>query len=174
VFFKKYICCLYSQISILFNKKVMISDTFFTKVTQIVDSVVLKKRKKDKTMELHNLMFLIPIPIIMLALYLVSVNLLIISIIGSFIAIAIIFYTVRNQSRKETLNIVRSGKTFHFTLNDDKLFSVELKDDVELSDLLHHIIERERGTFKGMVEHINFVNFQNDALQKQLNDCLKQ
>ena len=160
--------------SILFNKKVMINDTFFTKVTQIVDSVILRKRKKDTTLEVYNLMFIITIPIIMLALYLVSVNLLIVSVVGSFIVIVTLFYAVCNQSRKETLNIVRSGERLHFALSDDRLFSVELKDDVELSDLLHHIIERERDTFKEVVEHINFVNFKNDALQKQLNDRLKQ
>jgi len=124
--------------------------------------------------EAHNLIFIITIPIIMFTLYLISVNLLIISIIGSFIAIVTIFYVVRNQSRKETLNIVRSGERLHFTLSDDELFSVELQDDIELGDLLHHIIERERDTFEKIVEHINFVNFQNDTLQKQLNDHLKQ
>ena len=120
-----------------------------------------------------NILFLITVPIITIILYLISENLLITAIIGGILLVLSIAYVVRNKSRKEMLNIIQSGKTLYFNLSDDQLFSIELEHEDRLRELLFDVIRKEEATIKDMVYYINFVNFKNDALQKELIELIQ-
>ncbi|MCH9740617.1 MAG: hypothetical protein K0U38_07235 [Epsilonproteobacteria bacterium] len=118
-------------------------------------------------------LFIIAIPIIIFLLYLISESLLIVSIIGSIVLILLALYIYHSRSRKETLNIIRSNQTLYFNLSDDQLFSIELEKEQSLHEVLVETIKKEKATIEDMVNYIDFINFKNDKLQKELNELIK-
>lgn len=124
-------------------------------------------------METHHILFIITVPVVTFIFYLIANNLLLTFIVGTVLFAVTLLYVVRNRSRKEVLNVIRSGKTLYFHLSDDQLFSLELKSEEELAELLHRVMDREKQIIDEMVYYINFVNFQNDSLQQELNARLK-
>jgi len=115
-----------------------------------------------------NHIFIIAIPLIMILLYLVSKGLLTITTIVGLFAIAI----YNNRNRKESLNIIKDRDRLYFLLSDDELFSVKLSNDDSLSEILPKIILSEMATIELMVDKIDFINFRDDKLNKELNSLI--
>jgi len=115
-----------------------------------------------------NHIFIITIPLITILLYLVSKGLLTITTIVGLFAIAI----YNNRNRKERLNIIKDRDRLYFLLSDDELFSVKLSKDTSLSEILPNIILSEMATIELMVDRIDFINFRDDKLNKELNSLI--
>jgi len=115
-----------------------------------------------------NHIFIITIPLITILLYLISKGLLTITTIIGLFAIAI----HNNMNRKECLNIIRDRDRLYFHLSDDELFSVKLSKDASLAEILPNIILSEMATIELMVDRIDFVNFKDDKLNKELNSLI--
>jgi len=115
-----------------------------------------------------NHIFIVTIPLIMILLYLVSKGLLTITTIVGLFTIAI----YNNRNRKECLNIIKDRDRLYFLLSDDELFSIKLSKDDSLSEVLPNIILREMATIELMVDRINFINFRDDKLNKELNSLI--
>jgi hypothetical protein len=117
--------------------------------------------------------FIIIIPIMSAILYLLSKGLLIISVIGFGFFILFIIYIYNNLDRKETLYIIRSDERVYFNLSDDQLFSVVFSDEESLPKLIENIVSNEMATLKDMVDNINFINFRDDKLHRELNRLIQ-
>ena len=115
-----------------------------------------------------NHIFIITIPLITILLYLISKGLLTITTIVGLFAIAI----YNNRNRKERLNIIKDRDRLYFLLSDDELFSVKLSKDDSLSEILPNIILSEMATIELMVDRIDFINFRDDKLNKELNSLI--
>jgi len=113
--------------------------------------------------------FIIIVPIITVILYLLSKGLLIISTLSGTFFIFFILFIYNNLDRKETLNIIRSEGKLYFNLSDDQLFAIKLSDEESLSELIENTVKKEIATIKDMVDNINFINFRDDRLQRELN-----
>lgn len=113
--------------------------------------------------------FIIIVPLITVILYLLSNGLLILSVIASGFFILFTIYIYNNLGRKETLYIIRTKDRIYFNLSDDQLFSVVLSDKQSLSELIEDTISNEMVTLKDMVDNINFINFKDDKLHRELN-----
>ena len=123
----------------------------------------------------HNIgyLFFIVIPVITFILYLISENLLLITLIGGVMVILLSLYIYRSASRKERLNIIRDQETLYFNLSDDLLFSVKLTEEKQLNEVLIETIHKEMATIKEIVDRIDFINFKNDKLNQELNALIK-
>jgi len=119
-----------------------------------------------------NHIFIIAIPLITTLLYLISKGLLIITIIVSFLVGLFTIHIYNNKDRKESLNIIKNRDKLYFYLSDDELFSVKLSKDASLSEILPNIILREMATIELIVDRIDFVNFRDDKLNKELNSLI--
>jgi len=115
-----------------------------------------------------NHIFIITIPLITILLYLISKGLLTITTIFGLFAIVI----YNNKDRKECLNIIKDRDRLYFFLSDDELFSVKLSKDDSLSEILPNIILSEMATIELMVDRIDFINFRDDKLEKELNSLI--
>jgi len=115
-----------------------------------------------------NHIFIIAIPLITILLYLISKGLLTITTIVGLFTVSI----YNNRHRKESLNIIKDRDRLYFLLSDDELFSVKLSKDDSLSEILPNIILREMATIELMVDRINFINFRDDKLEKELNSLI--
>jgi hypothetical protein len=102
-------------------------------------------------------------------LYLLSEGLLIISIIAGVFFMLFILYIYVNLKRKETLNIIRGDDGVYFNLSDDELFWVKLSDKHSLSETITKVIQNEMGTLRDLVDSIDFINFKDDTLHRELN-----
>ncbi|HHD81065.1 MAG TPA: hypothetical protein ENK99_05705 [Campylobacterales bacterium] len=116
-----------------------------------------------------NHIFIITVPLITILLYLISKSLLIITIIVSSIVVLFTLYIYNSLNRKESLNIIKNRDILYFYLSDDELFSIKLSKDDLLSEVLSNIILIEMPTIELMVDRIDFVNFKDDKLNKELN-----
>ncbi|MCK4441129.1 MAG: hypothetical protein KAU90_03935 [Sulfurovaceae bacterium] len=116
-----------------------------------------------------NHVFIITVSVITILLYLISKSLLIIAIIVSSIVLLFSLYIYNSMNRKESLNIIKNRDRLYFYLSDDELFSVKLSKDDLLSEVLSNIILIEMPTIELMVDRIDFVNFKDDKLNKELN-----
>ncbi len=121
-----------------------------------------------------NHIFIIATPLILIILYLITENLLIITIIFSTIFLLGSMYIYKNFDRKESLNIIKDKNRIYFNLSDDELFSVKISKDELLSDVLVDAILRELATIEEMVDRIDFINFRDDKLHKRLNEIIQQ
>jgi hypothetical protein len=132
------------------------------------------EKQKEKIVE-HNIgyLFFIVIPVITFILYLISENLLLITLIGGVMVILLSLYIYRSASRKERLNIIRDQETLYFNLSDDLLFSVKLTEEKQLNEVLIETIHKEMATIKEIVDRIDFINFKNDKLNQELNALIK-
>ncbi|NEW60351.1 hypothetical protein GSY74_03560, partial [Sulfurovum sp. bin170] len=100
---------------------------------------------------------------------LLSKGLFIISIILGGVFIFFILYIYNSLDRKETLHIIRSEGRLYFQLSDDPLFSVKISSDQSLSDVITEAISNEMATLKDMVDSVDFINFKDDRLHRELN-----
>ncbi|SFV64053.1 hypothetical protein MNB_SV-12-1042 [hydrothermal vent metagenome] len=113
--------------------------------------------------------YIIIVPIITIILYLLSKGLFIISTIAGSLLILFILYIYHNLERKETLNIIKSDGRLYFNLSDDQLFSVKISSEQSLSEVIKDAILNEMATLKDMVGNIDFINFKDDRLHRELN-----
>jgi hypothetical protein len=120
-----------------------------------------------------NHIFIIATPLITTMLYLITENLLIITIISTTIFTLVLLYIYNSLNRKESLNIIKSNNRIYFHLSDDELFSITIPKDEALADVLIDAISREIATIKEMVDSIYFINFKDDKLHKKLNEIIK-
>jgi hypothetical protein len=77
------------------------------------------------------------------------------------------------MKRKEILNIIKTKNRIYFNLSDDELFSIKISEDEPLPDVLINAILKEIGTIKEMVDRVDFVNFRDDRLHKELNELIQ-
>ena len=117
--------------------------------------------------------FIIIVPIISTILYLLSKGMLIISAIGFGSLILFTIYIYNNLDRKETLYIIRSDGRVYFNLSDDQLFSVRFSDEESLPKLIENIVSNEIVTLKDLIDNINFINFKDDKLHRELNRLIQ-
>jgi hypothetical protein len=117
--------------------------------------------------------FIIIVPIISTILYLLSKGMLIISAIGFGSLILFTIYIYNNLDRKETLYIIRSDGRVYFNLSDDQLFSVGFSDEESLPKLIENIVSNEIVTLKDLIDNINFINFKDDKLHRELNRLIQ-
>jgi hypothetical protein len=113
--------------------------------------------------------FIITVPVIATILYLLSKGLLIILAICCLFFIPFFLLIYNSSNRKETLSIVKDNREIYFNLSDDLLFSVKLSKEESLSELIEKIMVREIITLKDMVDNIDFINFRDDRLHRELN-----
>ncbi|MBD3793281.1 MAG: hypothetical protein IE889_03870 [Campylobacterales bacterium] len=85
----------------------------------------------------------------------------------------VVLYIVRSSSRKEVLHVIQNNQKVYITLSDDELFSIELTEEQSLRDIMLRLLENEQLMISDLVCYINFVNFKNDALQRELNELIK-
>jgi len=116
-----------------------------------------------------NHIFIIAIPLITILLYLISKGLLFLIAIVSFLVGLFTIYIYNSMNRKEILSVIKNGDRVYFYLSDDELFSIKLSKDDLLSEVLSNTILKEMPTIELMVDRIDFVNFRDDKLNKELN-----
>jgi len=119
-----------------------------------------------------NHIFIFAIPLIMVLLYLVFKNLLLITTIVIFLVGIFTINIYNNRNRKEHLNIIKDKNRLYFFLSDDEMFFITLSKDESLSELLPNIIKKEMTTIELMVDRIDFINFRDDKLNKELNSLI--
>jgi len=116
-----------------------------------------------------NHIFIIVIPLMLILLYLISKGLLLIITIVSFLIGLFAIDIYNNRNRKENLNIIKDRDRLYFLLSDDELFYIKLSKDDSISEILPNIIISEMATIELMVDRIDFINFKDDKLNKELN-----
>jgi len=121
-----------------------------------------------------NHIFIITTPLIITILYLITENLLIITIMSTAIFTLVFLYIYNNLNRKESLNIIKSCNRIYFHLSDDELFSIKIPKDKAFSDVLIDTILREMATIKELVDSVDFINFRDDKLHKKLNEIIRE
>jgi len=119
-----------------------------------------------------NHIFIIAIPLITILLYLISKGLLLLIAIVSFFVGLFTIYIYNSMNSKEILSVIKNRDRVYFYLSDDELFSIKLLKDDLLSEVLPNIILREMATIELMVDRIDFVNFRDDKLNKELNSLI--
>ncbi len=126
-------------------------------------------------MESHvGYFFIIVAPTIQLLLYLIGKGLLWMILLGGSGLFVLVRYIEHTNSRKETLNIIQNGKTLYFSLSDDLLFSIKIREGEEYTERVKEIIQKEIVSIRDIVYRIDFVNFKNDLLHQELNDLIKE
>jgi hypothetical protein len=106
-------------------------------------------------------------------LYLITKNVLTTILILGGILGPFILYVNTSMKRKEILNIIKTKNRIYFNLSDDELFSIKISEDEPLPDVLINAILKEIGTIKEMVDRVDFVNFRDDRLHKELNELIQ-
>jgi len=119
-------------------------------------------------------LFYITIPVIDIILYVVHEEWLWEIIVVSLLILFVVRYVSVMHSQKETLNIIQGDEVLYFTLSDDLLFSVQIGKDQKRNELLREVIEKEIVVMRDIVHRIDFVNFKNDRLQRELNALIKE
>jgi len=119
-------------------------------------------------------LFYITIPVIDIILYVVHEEWLWEIIVVSLLILFVVRYVSVMHSQKETLNIIQGDEVLYFTLSDDLLFSVQIGKEQKRNELLREVIEKEIVVMRDIVYRIDFVNFKNDRLQRELNALIKE
>ena len=119
-------------------------------------------------------LFYITIPVIDIILYVVHEEWLWEIIVVSLLILFVVRYVSVMHSQKETLNIIQGDEVLYFTLSDDLLFSVQIGKEQKRNELLREVIEKEIVVMRDIVHRIDFVNFKNDRLQRELNALIKE
>lgn len=133
------------------------------------------EKNKGAIMESHvGYFFIIVAPTIQLLLYLIGKGLLWMILLGGSGLFVLVRYIEHTNSRKETLNIIQNGKTLYFSLSDDLLFSIKIREGEEYTERVKEIIQKEIVSIRDIVYRIDFVNFKNDLLHQELNDLIKE
>ncbi len=118
--------------------------------------------------------FIITTPLIKSLLYLIVENLLTITILAVTILTIFIYYIYSSINRRESLNIIKDNNIIYFNLSDDELFSIKIDDNETLSEALFNAIKREFDTLKDIIDRVNFINFKDDKLYKELNEFIQE
>ncbi len=118
--------------------------------------------------------FIITTPLIKSLLYLIVENLLTITILAVTILTIFIYYIYSSVNRRESLNIIKDNNIIYFNLSDDELFSIKIDDNETLSEALFNAIKREFDTLKDIIDRVNFINFKDDKLYKELNEFIQE
>ncbi len=113
--------------------------------------------------------FIITVPIITLISYILFENLSIFVTVGGSLFMIFSLYIYNNYDRKERLNIIRDRETLYFNLSDDQLFTVKISNEEPLSEIITRAIIDEMVTIQDMVSQIDFINFRDDGLNRELN-----
>lgn len=61
----------------------------------------------------------------------------------------------------------------YFNLSEDRLFSVELSEEKMLSEVIKKVVLEEMVTIRTSVDRIDFINFQDDILNRELNKLIQ-
>lgn len=117
--------------------------------------------------------FIITTPLIKALLYLTIENLLTITILGIIFLTLFIYYIYSSINRRESLNIIKDNNIIYFNLSDDELFSIKIDDNETLSDALLNAINEELTTIKDIVDRVDFINFRDDKLYRELNEFIQ-
>jgi len=117
--------------------------------------------------------FMISSSFIFILLFLVNKGLLLYTVIGGAIFGLFSMYIYNSLNRKEILNVIKDKDVLYFHLSDDYLFSIKLKKDDNLADILVQTIKNEMATIKIMVNRIYFINFRDDLLEQKLNALIE-
>ncbi len=117
--------------------------------------------------------FIITTPLIKALLYLTIENLLTITILGIIFLTLFIYYIYSSINRRESLNIIKDNNIIYFNLSDDELFSIKIDDNEILSDALLNAIKEEFNTIKDIVDRVDFINFRDDKLYRELNEFIQ-
>ncbi len=117
--------------------------------------------------------FIITTPLIKALLYLITENLLTITIFSVTILTLFTHYIYSSINRRESLNIIKDNNIIYFNLSDDELFSIKIDDNETLSDALFNAINEELTTIKDIVDRVDFINFRDDKLHKELNEFIQ-
>lgn len=120
-----------------------------------------------------NFIFILMTPVILITFYLLTKKILFITLLVLFMISVVVLYIVRSSSRKEVLHVIQNNQKVYITLSDDELFSIELTEEQSLRDIMLRLVENEQLMISDLVYYINFVNFKNDALQRELNELIK-
>lgn len=107
-----------------------------------------------------------------LASYLLSGSLLIYALSLLLGGTVLYFTKINNKNRKENLNIIQDENKLYFYLSDDLLFTVDLPQNKNITEILRTSIQKEMSTIHKITRKICFINFKDDALLKELNGLL--
>lgn len=107
-----------------------------------------------------------------LASYLLSGSLLIYGLSLLLGGTVLYFTKINNKNRKENLNIIQDENKLYFYLSDDLLFTVDLPQNKNITEILRTSIQKEMSTIHKITRKICFINFKDDALLKELNGLL--
>ncbi len=118
--------------------------------------------------------FIITTPLIKTLLYLITENLLIITISSIAFLTLFMYYVYSSINRRESLNIIKDNNIIYFNLSDDELFSIKIEDNETLSDALFNAINEELTTIKDIVDRVDFINFRDDKLYRELNKFIQE
>ncbi len=77
-----------------------------------------------------------------------------------------------NQQRKENLNIIKKENELQFYLSDDIFFSMEIPKEKNFAKTIRNVVEKEIACLETTVRSINFINFTNKPLERELNEFL--
>ena len=86
----------------------------------------------------------------------------------------LLFYLFQKNhiEKKENLNIIRDEEQLYFYLGDELRFSVTLSPNQNFGETLYETIEREMKNFEKMTQKISFINFNNHALLREVEQIL--
>jgi len=113
------------------------------------------------------------IPIISFIFYLISKGLVVLAIFISSFFTLLSLYVFSNFDQKETLNVIMYNGRLYFNLSEDRLFSVELSEEKMLSEVIKKVVLEEMVTIRTSVDRIDFINFQDDILNRELNKLIQ-
>jgi hypothetical protein len=119
-----------------------------------------------------NIISVIVIPLISLIFFLLAKGVFLLSTFGLLFFTLLSIYIYNNLDRKETLSIFKDNGVLYFYLSDDQLFTVKFSTDQSLSEVIRESIRMEMITIEMMVDQINFMNFRDDRLHRELNELV--
>lgn len=119
-----------------------------------------------------NIIFIVVIPVISLIFFLLAKGLFWMATFGFLFFTFISIYIYNNSDRKETLHIFKDNEKLYFYLSDDQLFVVRFSKEEPLSEVIKQSLLREMLTIESMVNQIDFMNFRDDRLHRELNELV--
>lgn len=116
-----------------------------------------------------TLIFALPVPAIFGIIFTSFTTFVVLFFIFGFIASR---YIINTRDKKEAVNVMKTNDTIYFMISDDDFAKVDVNNK-DYKQVILDVLSFEIPRFKGLVDRVNFTNFQDDELLQKANSLLK-
>lgn len=116
-----------------------------------------------------TLIFAVPVPAIIGLIFTSFTTFVVLFVIFGFIASR---YIINTRDRKEAVNVMKTNDIIYFMISDDDFAKVDVNNK-DYKQVILDVLSFEIPRFKGLVDRVNFTNFQDDELLQKANSLLK-